>query len=214
MGEFGRESVQRVVMRANQFVIGAFIARVLHDVGGYLEVGQNLERSEAAFFPIPGIVVQTRRSPGAPGGGQAVLVYEKIIMGKDVVGDALASGANLGLLSLISRQFVKDVPSEVMAIDLVRRSFAFPIPFLFDGRFVPFRMRAKRGSKLRFIGVANSPGWEAGNSSDAFEAQKRLHGSPCLGPGFRRFARGVPEGLGRYVQGGPQTIIITDLLHG
>src|SRR5947209_2269159 len=115
-------------------------------------------------------------------------------MVKDVVRHPFACRTHLTLLLIVARSLVEDIPSKVVSVDFVRGSFAFPIPALFDWRFMPFRVGAERaGGKLWFVCVANRAGRKTCNPCNAFQPQLRFHRTPRLGFGFRGLCDAVTK---------------------
>src|SRR5437867_3588982 len=132
------------------------------------------------------IVIQLLGRPYSPRSWFAIHIDQIVAMVQDVVGDALASGPNLSLLLLVSRQLGEQIPTEVMAVEFVGGSLPFPEPTVLDGRFVPFAIRADRAArKLRFLRAANGPRRKAAQTRKALQSQQCFHRPPCLVVGWR-----------------------------
>src|SRR5262245_51833904 len=105
-GMFGWDGVEGVVMLFDQLMIRALISLIANQMHSYFQVRQHFERSEAALFPISGVVIQSVRSPKAPGRRLTVYVQEIIIVVENMIGDAFASGADFPLLLIVGRQII------------------------------------------------------------------------------------------------------------
>ena len=144
IGHFAGKRIECVMMFLNELVVRPLVARVADYMHRHFEVRQHFQRTQTALFPILRIIVQSIRSPKAPGRRLTVLIDQIIVVVQDMIGHALARRPDLALLLVVGSQLIEDIPAKIVAGNLVGGSLTFPIPVFLDRGLVPFRFATER----------------------------------------------------------------------